>query len=244
METDWQQIEVFIAEEIARFYQMRLEKVQQFRLRDLLKHRNPYLFRVKDILAAQDLTENLMDAVLSSYEETILGDRLEAIAIRACERVYRGQKSPANGLDLDFTRDGVRYLVSVKSGKNWGNSSQHKQQNRNFQEAVRIVRQSKYVGQVVCILGICYGGAKRKDDGIKVQLCGQDFWELVSGEPEFYKDLLESIGKAAKEHNQAYREEKSKLINRVTKEILTDFALSDGSLDWGKILTLNSGSLG
>ena len=32
------------------------------------------------------------------------------------------QVSP--GIDLEFDKDGVRYIVTIKSGPNWGNSSQ------------------------------------------------------------------------------------------------------------------------
>lgn len=79
-------------------------------------------------------------------------------------------------------------------------------------------------------LSICYGKVARKDDGIKLQLCGQDFWELISGEAEFYKELMEPVGKVAQKHGEAYKDEKAKLINKVTKTILDNFSV-DGSLD-------------
>jgi hypothetical protein len=138
-------------------------------------------------------------------------------------------------------REGTRYLVSIKSGKNWGNSSQHKQRDKYFLEATKIVRQSKHQGQIQCALGVCYGKAVPKDDGIKVQLCGQHFWELVSGDSDFYKHLIQPIGKVAQEHDLRYQAEKAQLINRVTREILEQFSNND-HLDWNRILEFNSGA--
>jgi hypothetical protein len=234
-------LEEFIAAEITLFHERCLEKVKEVSLKSIISRKNPYLFRAKNILTAQDLAENLIHAVLSSSEETIFGGRLEAIAIKVCELTYNGQKSPANGLDLDFVRESIRYLVSIKSGKNWGNSSQHKQQDKHFLEATKIVRQSKHQGQLQCVLGICYGKAAPKDDGIKLQLCGQGFWELISGDADFYKKLIEPIGRVAQAHDLNYQTEKAQLINRVTREILEQFSKND-SLDWNKILEFNSGA--
>ena len=65
-----------------------------------------------------------MEAHLSSQEETIFGGFLEELAIFICAQVYGGQKSSAEGIDLEFIKDGIRYIVSIKSGPNWGNSNQ------------------------------------------------------------------------------------------------------------------------
>lgn len=47
-------------------------------------------------------------------------------------------KSAAEGVDLEFNKDGKKYLVSIKSGPNWGNSSQIKKMIDNFNKAKNI----------------------------------------------------------------------------------------------------------
>ena len=66
--------------------------------------------------------KTILDAHLSSQEEGIFGGFLEELAVFICGRVYRGKKSSAEGIDLEFEKDGTSYLVSIKSGPNWGNS--------------------------------------------------------------------------------------------------------------------------
>lgn len=48
----------------------------------------------------------------------------EGLSIFINQRVYGGRKSGITGIDLEFDKDDVRYIVTIKSGPNWGNSSQ------------------------------------------------------------------------------------------------------------------------
>ena len=94
------------------------------RLREVLKRKNPYLFKAKNLVTAAELVSGMLTACLSSQEETIFGAFLEGLAIFICARAYAGRKSAAEGIDLEFEKDAILYIVSLKSGPNWGNSSQ------------------------------------------------------------------------------------------------------------------------
>ena len=57
-------------------------------------------------------------------------------------KFINGLKSGVTGIDLEFVKDGARYIVSIKSGPNWGNSSQVKDmQSTDFRTAARTIRQ-------------------------------------------------------------------------------------------------------
>ena len=114
------------------FHDKRIVKLRQLKLAQVLKRKNPYLFRAKAIVAAPDLVKHLLRAYLSSQEETIFGDFLEGLAIHICSQAYGGHKSTTEGVDLEFVRDGVRYIVDIKSGPNWGNASQIKKCSRTL----------------------------------------------------------------------------------------------------------------
>lgn len=62
-------IEAFVAENIPAFHQYRIEKLRQLRLKIVLKRKNPYLFRVKNIVTAGDFVKTILDAYLSSQED-------------------------------------------------------------------------------------------------------------------------------------------------------------------------------
>jgi len=113
----------YVNEHVVDFHQWRIRLLENLKLWDLLK-KNPYLFKAKNITKAQDLVEGLLDARLSSSEERLFGDFLEDLAIFIVGKTCGGHKSTAQGVDLEFMNVGVHYVVSVKSGPNWGNSSQ------------------------------------------------------------------------------------------------------------------------
>ena len=134
----------------------------------------------------------------------------------------------------------MRYLIAVKSGKAWGNSTQHKKLREHFKSAVRVLRQNKAVGEIQPTLGICYGRFKTVNDGAVLKIGGQSFWELISGEPELYMDIIEPIGHRAKEFNDAFEVNRGNAENRMAREFIERFCAADGSIDWPKIVTLVS----
>lgn len=60
----------YVEQNIGTFHTKRLEKLEKLNFREVLKRKNPYLFKAKNILTAQDLVKNLLDAYLQSQEET------------------------------------------------------------------------------------------------------------------------------------------------------------------------------
>ncbi len=75
------------------------------------------MFRTKNQTTAQDLVKTILDAHLSSQEEGIFGGFLEELAVFICGRVYGGRKSSSEGIDLEFSKDGISYIVSIKDGE-------------------------------------------------------------------------------------------------------------------------------
>ncbi|WP_264082453.1 PmeII family type II restriction endonuclease [Nostoc sp. CENA543] len=106
------------------FYDKRFEKLRNLKLKNVLKRKNPYLFKAKNIERAQDFVDSIITAFLSSQEETIFGNLLEGFAIYISESLYGGFKSKLNSVDLEFERNGTYYIVGIKSGTSWGNSDQ------------------------------------------------------------------------------------------------------------------------
>ncbi len=209
-------------------------------LDELLSGHNPYLFRAKNIRTVSEMVQALLDARLSSAEEGLFGEFMEDLAVFVSQEKCNGRKSSTEGIDIELDRDGVRYLIAVKSGKAWGNSTQHKRLESNFQRAERVLRQNKGVGQIQPTLGICYGRFKKVDKGKYLHIGGQAFWELISGEPDLYMDIVEPIGHRAREFNDAFHTQRANAMNRMAREFTERFCRANGSIDWPKIVTLVS----
>lgn len=238
------EVRVFVENNIQNFHDSRLASLERTDLKGLLRKKNPYLFKAKNIETAQELIESLLNAKLSSSEEEIIGAFLEELAIFVATRTLKAHKSASQGIDFEYDHGGTHYLVSVKSGENWGNSSQWKALVDDFRMALRIMSQSHQGRNVKCYLGISYGKTKRTlKKGIINQMSGQTFWYVISGNREFYKEIVEPIGYKAKEHNEDFDEKKAKLINRLTREFTNDFCDQDGKILWNKVVEFNSGNL-
>jgi hypothetical protein len=224
-----------------RFHDQRLTSLERLKLQDILKRKNPYLFRAKAVVAAPDMVKQLLDAHLSSNEETLFGRFLEELAIEVSRIVFDGDKSSSEGIDMEFKREGKRYAVSIKSGPNWGNSRQIKKMVDDFNRVKRIAKQGKV--DVECVNGCCYGkdSSPHKKDGY-LKLCGQDFWALISGDESLYQTLIEPLGFDARKRNDEFHEAYGKAQTRFTTEFAADFCTKDGGIDWAKLLKFNSGS--
>ena len=234
----------YVENNIGEFHQKRLAKVNSIKLKEVLKSKNPYLFKAKNVTTANEIVEGILNAFLSSSEEGIFGNWLERLAIYINDSVYKGRKAGIDGIDLDFDKDGQRYLVAIKSGPNWGNDSQVKKLIDQFNSARKRLSTSGSKLNIVCVNGCCYGKSNEKSEykskGAYHKVCGKRFWELISGESDLYTKLIEPLGHEAEEKNHEFKISYGNLVNRLTKEFLEDFCNNDGSINWEKLIRFNS----
>lgn len=230
----------FVESNIQKFHDKRLQSLRTLNLKTVMLRKNPYLFKAKNQNTAYEFVKTIVDAHLSSQEEGIFGGFLEQLAVYICGSIYGGRKSSAEGIDLEFQNSGIIYLVSIKSGPNWGNSRQIAKMKEDFRKAKRILGTNTKGLKVVAINGCCYGKDNRPDKGEYLKLCGQRFWEFISGDKNLYTKIIEPLGHKAKEKNEEFMLEYTKLINKFTFEFSKEYCDSDGSILWEKILQFNS----
>lgn len=240
MKTSDSQLTAYIGNGIMNFHKKRLNKLMDIKLNDIIKRKNPYMFKAKGIELAEQFVRSILDAYISSSEETLFGDFSENLAIFICANEKSGVKSGCEGIDLEFTEQGIRYLISIKSGPNWGNSSQINKMKDNFKKATKILRTQNPNINVRCINGCCYGRSPAYDKGEYYKYCGEKFWHFISGEKDFYLLILKPLEKEARAKNEDFLREYEKLLNLYTKEFLNTFCKEDGTIDWEGILKFNS----
>jgi hypothetical protein len=233
----------YVRENIDEFHSSRISRIKKLRLNDVLKNKNPYLFRAKNLNSASDLITALLDARLSSSEEGTFGGFLEDLAIFVAESTGGGVKSAAQGIDIESVRENVRYLIAVKSGKNWGNADQHRRLRENFKTAVKVIKQSRHSANLQPTLGICYGNFKTVNNGTFLHIGGQSFWHLISGDKRLYIDLIEPLGQDAEKHNDSFNLEKAAAYNRLIREFIIEYCDKSGNIDWPKLVHFVSGNL-
>lgn len=231
-----EEIQNYVKENIGSFHSKKLNSLKKLELETILRRKNPYLYRAKNIETFRELVKSILDAHLSSQEETLFGEFLEGLAIFVCSKVYNGHKSSAEGIDLEFEKDNIVYIVSIKSGPNWGNSSQIKKLQDQFKKA-KIIRQTNTSKRtIVAVNGCCYGYEKNPEKGDYIKYCGQQFWEFISGDANLYKEILEPLGYLAQEKNKDFNLAYEEILNKFSEELHKDFSSKTGSIDWGKIV--------
>lgn len=246
---DYTGLENFAAEHVvARFYEIRTKKLARMQLhRDILHRKNPYLFRAKNISTAETFVESVLNAFLSSQEETIFGNLMESLAIYICEQIYGGKKAEAGlmkSVDLEFIRDDNYYIVGIKSGIYWGNKDQVDRMKMNFKAAKQILRNQGIRIPIIAVNGCMYGKDRNPlktnidPDLSYYKYCGQEFWELVSGDSELYVRLIEPLGQEAKKRDINFQEVYTSKINEMTKDFSKDFLTPapNYQIDWEKLV--------
>jgi hypothetical protein len=237
---DLKDVADYVETHIGEFHEKRIASLDKLKLTQVLKRKNPYLFRAKHMLTAEQVVRALVDAHLSSHEETVFGDWLEGLAIFINRKVYGGWKSGIPGIDLEFDKDGARHIVNIKSGPNWGNSSQIAKMREDFKKAQKTLRTSRSGLRIVCVNGCCYGRDNRPDKGDYFKLCGQRFWEFISGNPDLYVEIIEPLGHEARERNRDFQQAYAARINQFTLEFATRFCRDNGDIDWVGLVRFNS----
>ncbi|VXD21931.1 DNA methylase N-4/N-6 domain protein [Planktothrix serta PCC 8927] len=223
------------------FYNKRFEKLNNLKLKDILKRKNPYLFKAKNIELAGDFVKSIVDAFLSSQEETIFGHLLEGFAIYISETLYSGFKSTLNSVDLEFEREGNYYIVGIKSGINWGNSDQINRMKDNFKKAKARLRDQGKTCDIIAVNGCIYGKDKnplktdQDPDKTYYKYAGQDFWNFISEDDSLYQQMIVPIDIEAQKKDEIFKTIYSSKINQMTQEFMRDF-MKDNQIDWVKLV--------
>lgn len=176
MESIINEVKEYVNSHIGEFHQKRIEKLKTLRLDKLLKSKNPYMYKAKNLNKANDVVESIAAAYMSSAEESIFGNWLEGLAIFVASKVYNGHKSAVEGIDLELEKNGIHYIISVKSGPNWSNSSSMASLREKFKKALRVYHTSGNSGNIMAIEGCCYGQDNKTDrHDYHEKICGQKF---------------------------------------------------------------------
>jgi len=110
----------------------------------------------------------------------------------------------------------------------------------DFLKTIRILKTNNPKIHVIAVNGCCYGKDKKPEKGNYQKLCGQRFWEFISGDEKLYTDIVEPLGHKAKVRNERFLESYAQIINKFTHEFINDFCV-DGKINWERLVRFNSG---
>ena len=222
---------------LSSFYDKLTKKLDTVDIDKVIKKKNVYLYRAKGINSAAEIVDNILSAFVSSSEETIFGNEFfEPIAIA----LSGGQKAMSEGIDITVEKDNGIYSIAVKSGTSVFNADSRKKQEQNFNAAARRAQQAQKAFYPV--IGYGYGKKKIREGSVYIELAGQDFWQWLTGDKDFYIKLIDYMGSRPDEYLETFRKSYDNALNRMVRDFSIKFCRKDGSINWNKLIQYNSGT--
>lgn len=228
----------FANDSFAEYENRCLNSLISIQLSDLLMS-DSYILRTEQELLVSSLIKQLIDEYFSDIQQVIFEEFCRTLVFDLCKMKDYATRSSLHGIDLELDKDEVHYLIHVNGDTKWGNSSQIIHMVDAFKKAQCNLRASNAKSQFRFVNGCCYGSENKTDKGDYIKLCGQPFWEFISGNKQLFVEIIEPLGFRAKERNQEFLEEYGRLINLFTQEFMNNFCM-DGKIDWEKLVRFNS----
>jgi hypothetical protein len=227
------------------FFKKRIDSLQNLKLEQKLKVENPYLFRAIGVSDASGIIEELLDAHISSSDETIFGNEFfEPLAKWVAAQSFRDridvtvQVSGAEGCDILVSMANETQAIAVKSGTKVFNAQSRRKQIDEFMKIDRILKKDRKL--FLPIVGYCYGRKEQRDAKDFTEMAGQRLWEHLTGETDFYLRIIRLMKTKPLEHRPRFTDEYDKAKNRFVKEFLSKYSLQDGSIDWDQLAQIIS----
>lgn len=224
------------------FFRRRIDRLGELKLDERLASKNPYLFKAIGVADASEIVTALLDAHISSSDETIFGNVFfEPLAKWVAEESYQGDKgvtvqvSGAEGCDILLSDGSENQAIAIKSGPKVFNAQSRGKQIAEFKKIERILKKDRKLFHA--IVGYCYGRKKQQEARDFTEMAGQQLWQHLTGQPDFYLQVIHLMRQKPIEHRPLFVDEYQKAKNRFVLEFLTKYAFPDGSVDWDKLVT-------
>lgn len=186
--------------------------------------RNPMIYTARGVQRADEWIDRVLEDKETSAIEGHVGTWLEEVA-----QIVSGGIKPGSGVDLQLTReDGSIVLYAIQSAPNTKNSGSRKSDVEALKRAARPLRAHRKV--VDLKIAVLWGRRATAEYGAEpgVEIEGSDdFWNNITGIPEFRARLLEATVVMAELTGTRSTDE----VERIRSEARALFEGSDGQLD-------------
>jgi hypothetical protein len=234
------EVSAFIDERMKSINAQRLHMLETVTLKQIFSGVNPYWFRIEKIDNAHELIERWLDAYLYPREVSLLDDLLVNLAAFAAVRMHEGQPSAFSGVDLEFAKGKLLYLMSIFTSNAPINSAYISHRTELMRRAQNVLQLQNPKKNVIAIHGFCYGRALPAQSKDFLDLRGQVFWKFVSGDDDFYLDIDDLISSNFRAIRIAFQDTYVKVVVRLWQDFLDEY-ISEYAIDWQKIIKSFSG---
>jgi hypothetical protein len=169
---------------------------------------NPFLYKyLANFLKGNSEPRSIAEAlvlprVLGSSITTSFGMKIQKLI----SELFEGYGSTTSGIDIEYIDaiDGRKKYCQLKSGPNTINKDDVETIFGHFQSTINLARTNNLnVGVNDMVIGVLYGEVEEISSHYKKinekypVIVGQEFWYRLTGNEEFYLDLINIIGEVA-----------------------------------------------
>lgn len=202
------------------------ENLQALKGRDLAK-RNPMIYTARGAKTVREWVDRYLEDRETSAIEGHIGTWQEEVA-----RIVSGGVKPGSGVDLQLERAGVIELYAIQSAPNTKSAGGAKADRDALRAAAGALRASKRPVELnVAVLSGRRKSTPMRADPSIVHVGSDDFWERVSGVPDFRARLL----RATAPLSELLRGRAQSEVNRIHAEAEAAFGDGRGNLDLAKL---------
>lgn len=166
----------------------------------------------------------LYPRILGTSIATTFGTQLQFF----CNEVLSSYASTTSGIDIEFidALDGRKKYCQIKAGPNTINHDDVETILNHFTGIRNLARTNRMIDfnpMFDCVVGVFYG----TEDSLSVHynniartypvFVGKDFWHRLTGDEDFYEELINAFAEVAEEMNSSELVEE--IINRLAEEI-------------------------
>lgn len=196
----------FFKEKFVKSHVSKIEEVKHLKSFDYTAF---YVNYLSNFLTGNDSSKSLAKAliyprILATSPSTIFGN----VAQKFCSTLKGVLGSTTTGIDLEFVDqiDGRYKFAQIKLGVNTINSKDVNPMIEEFRKAKRLAMQNnRQIMDADFMAGILFGSHEGMSASYKniekyfPVYVGKDFWQRLTGDDNFYNDLINELGKLAKE---------------------------------------------
>ena len=202
------------------------DNLQSLKGRDLAK-RNPMIYTSRGAKTVREWVDRYLEDRETSAIEGHIGTWQEEVA-----RIVSGGFKPGSGVDLQLEREGVIELYAIQSAPNTKSAGGAKADRAALHAAAGALRASRRpVHLNVAVLSGRRKSTPMRSDPSIMHVGSDDFWERVTGVPDFRARLL----RATTHLSDLLRGRAQSEVDRVHTEAEAAFGDGHGNLDLAKL---------
>ena len=234
------QIDSFIKANLDGFYDTVAYVLGSVNLTELLRDENPYLLMRHGDCSTDGLVQSLLNKQVERLESMQVSSLLEGLALRVAATAYGGWKSEHTGIDFKFANQNAWYIVALIPYPNYDEGNEILETEDCFHNAAWSIKKDDLCAEIVPVIGCFYGKESVIERENYLKYCGQNFWELISGDAKLYTRIVEPLRQASAVSNPRVSAEHAYAINRLSAEFYRRFCDESWAIVWEKLIVFTS----